>query len=402
MTQAIDSVTYAALRTVWVLVAVTFIFVLLRLYIRIKVLDGYRADDLCYTIAFSCLLIYVILVQVSAQFGFGREVSEIESPDDVTRAILAEMIGQTFLIIGNVASKLAITFFLIKLANKRTHKISIWLPVIAFAIFVTIALIVSWLSCQPTSHTWDPRVPGECAVDPTPTAVIAGGISVLVDFWYAGFPWYLLWGVNIAMKRKITILLSLSLGIIAGVCGIKRASELNNLRSSSYLKDTVELVVWHAAELSVTLIAIGISICFPIYGPALDRLISESEWLSRICGQKRGKRLDRDVGVFGLNTIGGTPYCGNGQASLRNSKFGENRDVLDGRDSIGFEILGKQNGEPTRPGLREEQGAWQCIGGRDSWASRDNVADGIIVVRNDIDIRTDFHERALKDIAKAV
>ncbi|KAI0458028.1 hypothetical protein F5B21DRAFT_37272 [Xylaria acuta] len=315
MVQGIDHAAHPALRVVWIFVGVTALFVPLRTYIRIKILYGFKGDDYYYFASFVCLLIYASLVTASAAHGLGRDISEIHSPDDQARAILYEMIGQTFLIIGNVTSKLSMAFFLNYLtkqvANERRYKLALWIPVALFAIFVTMALFVTWLSCQPVAHFWDRRVDGHCRSDLMPIAYLAGGLSVFVDICYAIFPWWLLLRRSYRHPQRIVVLLSLSLGIAAAGIGVKRAIELRRLGSLNYLKDTVELVIWHTAELSVTLIAIGIPICFPLYKNSLERLVSKSPWLSRVCGGQRGKNSDVERGVYGMHTIGGTAYSGN-------------------------------------------------------------------------------------------
>ncbi len=55
MAQSVASNASTALVTLWALAGVTFMFVLLRLYTRIKVLKMYGMDDHCYNAAFVSL-----------------------------------------------------------------------------------------------------------------------------------------------------------------------------------------------------------------------------------------------------------------------------------------------------------------------------------------------------------
>ncbi|KAI0487452.1 hypothetical protein F4859DRAFT_510022 [Xylaria cf. heliscus] len=217
MIHGIDPAADPALRAVWIFVGVTFLFVPLRIYIRVKILEGFRADDYCYVVSFACLLIYAILVTLSAENGLGRDISEISSPDDQSRAILDETIGQTFLIVGNVTSKLSIAFFLHhlakQLADKLIYKIALWTPMVLFTIFVTISLFATWLSCEPPAHLWDPRIDGHCRHDLIPIEYFAGALSVVADICYALYPWWLLRRLNSHPKKKLVILISLSLGL---------------------------------------------------------------------------------------------------------------------------------------------------------------------------------------------
>ncbi|KAI1195195.1 hypothetical protein F5X97DRAFT_345900 [Nemania serpens] len=321
MAQGVGSDASRALTVVWVLLSLTFVFVLLRLYVRVKLTarERWAADDYYYFASFILFLIYVILIQVSAEYGLGQDISAIRSPEDVSRGILSELVGQTFLIAGNITSKLAVGYFLIILDADGSLRKYILAPVIIFGVSVTITTIVSWLSCQPIAYLWDRRLNGHCDVDPAPTAFIAGVLSVLVDLWYAGFPWYLLlWPSDarqwsLPKRQRITVALSLSLGVVAAGFGIKRATELNRLASPNYLKDTLELVIWHSAELAVTLMATGIPAIFPLYKRQLNWLLD----MISTCANRRqkGNRIDEEIGRFGMHTIGGTPCAASWQAN---------------------------------------------------------------------------------------
>ncbi|KAI0522291.1 hypothetical protein F5B22DRAFT_660609 [Xylaria bambusicola] len=315
MAQTIASDASTALMTLWALASFTFLFVVLRLYTRIRVLRMYGTDDHFYNAAFMLFLNYNVLLQLAAKYGFGRDIVDIDSPDDLSRAILYEAIGQTLLITGNVFAKLSIGCFLDRLVTSRTHKVAIWKPALAFSLIVMISIIVFWFSCQPTAYLWDRRIDGRCDIDPGPAAVLAGASSVFVDLWYSGFPWYLLYTINMPLKEKLVVGSSMSLGIVAAACGAKRAVELIKIGSPNYPKDTVNLVVWHAAELSATMIGIGIPICLPLYKSAISRAFPKTSCSCCSNEPHRCKENEVEVGVFGMTTIGGTPYAFRGQVA---------------------------------------------------------------------------------------
>lgn len=54
-----------------------------------------------------------------------------------------------------------------------------------------------------------------------------------MDFFLAIFPWFVLWELNMKRREKITVCLSLSLGIFAGVCGVIRTTGLGVLANSA-------------------------------------------------------------------------------------------------------------------------------------------------------------------------
>ncbi|KAI0908339.1 hypothetical protein F4823DRAFT_625657 [Ustulina deusta] len=369
MAQSVASNASTALVTLWALAGVTFMFVLLRLYTRIKVLKMYGMDDHCYNAAFMLFLVYNIFLQLSAEYGFGRDISEIESPDDLSRAILYEIIGQTLLITGNVSAKLSIGFFMVRLVTRWGHKVAIWTPVFIFSLFAMVSTFVLWFSCQPTAYLWNRRINGRCDVDPGPTAVLAGALSVFVDLWYSGFPWYLLYSINMPLKEKVTIGSSMSLGVVAAACGTKRAVELSKIGSPNYPKDTVSLIVWHAAELSATMIGIGIPICLPFYKNTIARMLSRGSCCCCLTERHKCKETSGEMGVFGMHTIGGTPYASDRQTTPTDDdedvevELEEERVAISGRQSVDYSISDSENGELTL-GLQFQEGqrAYQSHG----------------------------------------
>ncbi|KAI0532680.1 hypothetical protein GGR58DRAFT_489286 [Xylaria digitata] len=117
------------------------------------------------------------------------------------------------------------------------------------------------------------------------------------------------------MREKITIGSSMSFGVVAAACGTKRAVESSKIGSPNYPKDTVTLVVWHAAELSATMIGIGIPTCLPFYKDTVARVFFRGSCSCCFSERHKCKGSDGEMGVFGMHTIGSTPYAPNGQAA---------------------------------------------------------------------------------------
>ncbi|OHW92146.1 hypothetical protein CSPAE12_09156 [Colletotrichum incanum] len=286
-----------ALGVLWGLTALTLCFVLLRLYTRIFILQAYGIDDHFYNVAFVLFVAYDVMLTLSAYHGFGRNITELDKPD-VPPAILYEAIGTTILVFAIVVSKASLALFLLRLVNTRIHQIVVLGPVIILFIFAVVSLLVFWFSCTPIEFLWNRFIPGgACHIDPGPISTAAGAWSVVVDFWYAITPWALLWNVQMPRREKLLINVSMSLGVIAGACGIKRALELKNLASMNF-------TIWHACELAVTMVCIGIPVCRPLFKGWLNKFSSRG-------GSNPGaytKDLAGSNSGFGLRTIGGTDY----------------------------------------------------------------------------------------------
>ncbi|KAF4332014.1 integral membrane protein pth11 [Fusarium beomiforme] len=284
----------------WALTVVTFIFVILRAYTRIFVVKSFGIDDHVYNLAFICLLLDTIFTTVAVHYGVGQNMTDViqNNPDDLAPALIFEAVGQTFAIVGMSLAKWSLGLFLLRLVKQQWHKVAIWVSMASLMCASITVCFVYWLQCSPPNYLWDRTIPGgRCTVDTAPASLVLCILCVVVDFFLAGFPWLFIWGLQMKMKEKIVILSSLSLGVIAGAFGIKRTLEVPKLASPNHTKDPVGLIVWTAAEITVTMICIGIAVCRPLYKKCF------SKWSSR----NSSKYREHNSGAsYPLQTIGGS------------------------------------------------------------------------------------------------
>ncbi|KAH8175667.1 hypothetical protein LIA77_04085 [Sarocladium implicatum] len=298
-----------ALSVMWALVAIVFAFLLLRLYTRIVCLAAYGVDDHIYLAAFILLVIYTAFTHVSGNYGFGQTPAEIGDMEKIVKATLYECIGQGFGIAGMPVAKAALGAFLLRLVTKTWHRVSIWAIMILAGIASLAQILCFWLACRPLAYVYDRRIPGGyCPIDTRPTSYLLCVSLVIADVFFALFPWVMVWDLQMPRREKLTIAGSFSLGLIAAAAGIKRTTEVEGLFTADYLRDSVGLIVWSCAELSITLICIGIPVCRPLYSRIFKSLQSTT---SRSTGgyQKHGASDDKNHhtgdSAVALRTIGG-------------------------------------------------------------------------------------------------
>ncbi|KAJ5805082.1 hypothetical protein N7474_010969 [Penicillium riverlandense] len=210
------------------------------------------------------LLLYTIFLTIAGVHGFGQSITTLEM-DEAVKAVYNEMVGQTFAVLGMAIAKLSLGIFLLRIVIKQWHRISIWVSMVSLLIVSVATAIIFWIQRLPSESIYDPRVPGRTIVRVTPFSVLLGSWCAAVDFYFALLPWLFIWNLNMKFKEKMSIAISLSLGFIACVCGIIRTIDLGGLSSSNYTEDTVNLIIWSAVELAVTLICVGIPTIRPLY-----------------------------------------------------------------------------------------------------------------------------------------
>lgn len=163
-----------------------------------------------------CLLVYVTLVTVAARYGLGQEITNPAS-EETSRALLLTNIGQSVTTVAAVTIKISIACFLLRIVGfNRTHKVAIILPVTLVALSVFISLWLVWFSCKPLSYVWDIAAPGGHCDDARQfwAGLVSGVLIVLVELWYASFPWFLIRGLQMPRREKILIGTSMSVSYL--------------------------------------------------------------------------------------------------------------------------------------------------------------------------------------------
>ncbi|EAQ87745.1 hypothetical protein CHGG_04364 [Chaetomium globosum CBS 148.51] len=308
-----------AVAVMWVVTVVAFVFVILRAYTRIKVVQSYGVDDHVYNFAFLLLVCYTAATTVSAHYGFGQRVADIGDLDDLANTILFEAIGQTFAVVGMAVAKWSLGLFLLRWFLPYQHD-----PCLVYFVhplrysrflFRIIPLAVSLAAAdEPTrkdGHRNKSELGDTCS---------------------------------------------------AGACGIKRTVEVPSLSSADYpckhplppscrcrlndplltlghkTDDTVGLIVWSAAEIAVTMICIGIPICRPLYKQWLDRVLSYGSGIGsggyqKQKGQGQSGEINSHRG-FGLRTFGGSTMPGRAHRSAEpNAAPDSSSDIASDTDS---------------------------------------------------------------------
>lgn len=111
--------------------------------------------------------------------------------------------------------KASIAIFLLRIvASERTHKIAVLAPVVIMSVVVMIALLCLWFSCTPISYSWDLSIPGgQCNGEEQFVVALVAGLSiVVVEVFYASFPWLLVRKLQMPRKEKILVGSCMSFG----------------------------------------------------------------------------------------------------------------------------------------------------------------------------------------------
>ncbi|KAI3397110.1 hypothetical protein diail_11253 [Diaporthe ilicicola] len=300
------------LGVLWMFVVIAFILVGLRLYTRMVVMQNYGIDDHFFNFAVLCLVVYVILLTIAARYGLGQEMTDPAS-FETSRALLLVNIGQTVTSVAIISIKISIACFLLRIVGANAaHQVAIIFPVTLMSLSVFTATWLLWFSCKPVSYSWDITAPGGHCDFYTQfwAALVSGAMIVIVELWYASFPWYLIHGLQMPKREKILIGTSMSISYISAACSISRLVTLLRLAGSDdgdFLRTIVNILIWHGADVTTQLFCIGVTVCRPLYKDWLYRVADHIESSPAVNTEEDSTYGARKAPeLIALRTIGGS------------------------------------------------------------------------------------------------
>ena len=113
--------------------------------------------------------------------------------------------------------KLSIAVFLLRLAEQKRYKYTLWISMGVITIWSLGSFFWDVFQCSPVQAQWDYTIEGlQCA---TAEQVVSGAyavsiMTVLSDWLYALIPIPMIWSVKMTMQAKITVIAILGLGVL--------------------------------------------------------------------------------------------------------------------------------------------------------------------------------------------
>lgn len=249
----------------WSMTALSVALVILRLYTRTRIVKFVGAEDHLFAWTGVFLLIFTSAIQVAVYHGLGKSLWTL-SFDASSNAIFWTYVANTFAITGNAMAKLSMGLFLLRVVQLRWQRISLWALVIITAGTSIALTIMLWNQTTPVKTSWDPfRTPGRWNIQIQPMSIGLGVWSSVCDFFFAIFPWMFIWSLRMPQREKIMLASGMSLGVIAGVCGIIRTVVLSRLDVMDYTLNFVSYFVWAGAEIAVAMVCLGVPTLRPLY-----------------------------------------------------------------------------------------------------------------------------------------
>ncbi|KAJ5907896.1 hypothetical protein N7495_000578 [Penicillium taxi] len=271
MADAQESRAQTVKAAMWVMTAVSIIFVSLRLYVRLFLRHLFGWDDFIIIVATGFLIAYTVVCHIAADLGLGSHLVSVEKyPQNLITAALLCDIGESMAIMACTLGKTSFALTLLRIVVHRWMVFTLWFVIITMNIVNILAALFVFLQCKDPRHLWDASIPSECWPSSVFThfSLFVGAYSGAQDFVLALLPWTIVWSLQMKRKEKVGIAVAMSLGIFAGAAAIVKTTYLVALSAKAdFTWEIAPLLWWAAIEDGLAITAASI--------PALKPLLSK-------------------------------------------------------------------------------------------------------------------------------
>ncbi|KAJ5224013.1 hypothetical protein N7468_008555 [Penicillium chermesinum] len=308
------------------LAVIATIFMIMRVYVRIKVNKFGTTALLLSLLAWLLTAITQTLGIISVLHGLGNHITIIAQVGELHNFLLFTWITVFFFNLAIPTGKVAVAAFLIEMngpsseifqtlsnhpeinvliypsSDPKIRRSLIAVAVVNIVLNIPQALLV-WFQCTPVDAIWDPQRQDMCdhRISVYYTYVV-GAVAALSDFYLAIVPIHMLIPLRIDRKLKWGLSFLMGCGVFAGVAAIIRtwAAKFILDADSSYGVGT--LFLWGEVEEWLVLITMSIPPVWPLFRPFTSKFIKSTSSRGQPPAYAYGYNYKRTGSITGVNS----------------------------------------------------------------------------------------------------
>ncbi|KAK6217004.1 hypothetical protein QIS74_07118 [Colletotrichum tabaci] len=310
------------LASTWSLVGASAILLFLRIYCKIWRGRGLWWDDHMLIVAWTTLAISVSINSYIVSLGFGRHIWTI-SDDNKKEINLFTILVATFGIIATTTSKTSFALTLYRIVTQAWMKYLLIFIIVTINVSMNLVWMFGFAKCTPLAKVWDASVPGSCwdRRKLLKFQLFAAYYSAILDFVLAFLPWPILMGATMRRRERLGVAVAMSLGAIAGACGIVKAVLVVAMTSTDITYDRVDLTIWTLTEPAASIMAISI--------PVLRMLYRELKSTQRSYARNKSQSHALETGKTRTKRYGNSTHYGrNSVVVMSTSGWQESQEAL--------------------------------------------------------------------------
>ncbi|KAH9905284.1 integral membrane protein [Xylariomycetidae sp. FL2044] len=256
--------THGSIHITGVAIAMTglsFIFCLLRAYVRGRLIHAWGLDDWIIFFTWSLACAFTVVTSFQTRWGLGLEDTKLIPEENRYMFGVLQYTGWPLYILSIFGFKLSLLVSYFRFVPQGMCKYGVSIVLTACVLFHLAYLIVQLNLCDPVSKYWNPDTPGHC-IQRVPFYISTATLTIVFDFNVMFLPFPVLIKSQIQTRKKVVLLGLFALGFFVTVIQIVRIAHIRDLRDA--LRSST-IVLWSAVEVHLGVVCA----CVPVLSPLL-------------------------------------------------------------------------------------------------------------------------------------
>ncbi|KAL4899203.1 hypothetical protein BDW74DRAFT_183945 [Aspergillus multicolor] len=272
---------FALARGMWAANAIAAVILILRVFAKIK-LRQFRFDDVLMVIAWAMTLAATVLLQKSVDHGFGTNLELLVGTPDLKVVLKAIAIEIPLVTISTGFARSAFALYIIAiLGSKRKYQIPLWTVMLLQLAGNIVSGVLPLSICGNVRILWDATVKTHCGDSSAVIkfAYFSSAVNTASDFFLAVFPTAIFWNLNLRLRIKLSLIVLMSLGILAMIASIIKCTKYGDIPGITNLGSTggIELIRWGYAENLIIIITSSVPCIRPLLISSVRKISSAAK-----------------------------------------------------------------------------------------------------------------------------
>ncbi|KAL4786610.1 hypothetical protein BJX76DRAFT_354973 [Aspergillus varians] len=260
------------------------IAVLLRCYVRLRIVKAFGRDDFVMILAMLFYIMFCGCMIGGSLWGTGKHLSEL-TPKQRTVAMKYWFLCDVAYPIASILAKISICLFLLRVMPFPYHRATLH-TVTAFTVSAGIVFFVLMVvQCSPVSFWWrrmSGDTDGECRyVDAIAIMLyIFSAASAIFDLTVGLLPIILVRKLQMDLRTKVAVASILGMACVASIAIIIRIPFVQTIHDPDFLYATVQIAIWSNIETGLSITAGSLATIRPLLRMPFNRPSSTNEHLT--------------------------------------------------------------------------------------------------------------------------
>lgn len=146
----------------WPLFAFSAILVVLRVWVRTRIIKSWGWDDPFIILALLCATINTALATMAFYYGTGRHAIDL-SPYQQIQSTKYNWLSQGFHVMSTNWGKVSVALFMLRISHRaKHHRPAMWTGIAVLSIINVVCVYTIYGQCTPTSRLWASDMDGSC------------------------------------------------------------------------------------------------------------------------------------------------------------------------------------------------------------------------------------------------